>query len=112
MSQRSDRGIEMALSFQLSQNFTGELVIAGLHCFGGTFQAGPSARRIEELDGFVAQGFVESIAKLTGAGEAMPGLLRHALVYDAADRLTHGRVDVGSRRRNLVANRLDDLIGA
>src|SRR5580700_5751655 len=100
----------MTFRLQLSQDLSGKLVIPSLHRLGCSLQAG--TRRIEELDGFVAQGFVERIAKFARAGEAMPGLLRHSFMHHASDRLTHRRVDVGSRRRNLPANGLNDLVGS
>src|SRR5579864_3712170 len=89
-------------------------MIAFLQRLGSAFEPRAQLCRIEELDWFIAQGFVETVAKVTRIGEPVPRLFRHPLMDDATDGLIHFGIEFRYRRRNLMPDGIDDLffIGA
>jgi len=110
MTQRTDRGVDVAFRLQFAKNFSGKLVVTGFQRLGGALHPRSGTSGVEEFDGLVPQRFVKHFTKLPRAGETVPRMLGHALVHHAANGLAYRRVDLRSRRWNLFADSFDNLV--
>ena len=100
----------MALGFQSRQKLSSVLMIAFLQSLGSALQPGTKLGSVEKFDRLVAQCLVETVAEVTRTGEAVPGLFGHPLMDHATNRFIHFGIEFRRRRRNLIADGVDNLL--